>query len=67
MIVAMDYFTKWFEAEAMRGITTNDVKGFIWKNFFTWFGISQSIVFDNGPLFETPKLKDCLAEREIKA
>ncbi|XP_010681514.2 uncharacterized protein LOC104896463 [Beta vulgaris subsp. vulgaris] len=26
VVVAVDYFTKWVEAEAMRGITTNDVK-----------------------------------------
>ncbi|XP_010695333.1 uncharacterized protein LOC104907993 [Beta vulgaris subsp. vulgaris] len=29
VIVAVDYFTKWVEAEAKRGITTNDVKGFV--------------------------------------
>ncbi|XP_010692612.1 uncharacterized protein LOC104905700 [Beta vulgaris subsp. vulgaris] len=51
----------------MRGITTDDVKGFIWKNIITRFGMSQSIIFDNGPKFETPKLKDWLAEQEIKA
>ncbi|XP_048489920.1 uncharacterized protein LOC104899029 [Beta vulgaris subsp. vulgaris] len=28
IIVVVDYFTKWVEPEAMRGITTNDVKGF---------------------------------------
>ncbi|XP_048492977.1 uncharacterized protein LOC104903462 [Beta vulgaris subsp. vulgaris] len=27
VIVVVGYFTKWVEAEAMRGITTNDVKG----------------------------------------
>ena len=37
VIVAVDYFTKWVEAEAMRGITINDVKGFIWKIFITRF------------------------------
>ena len=65
--VVMDYFTKWVEAEAMRGITTNDVEGFIWKNIITRFGMPRSIVFDNGPQFETPTLKDWLAEQDIKA
>ncbi|KMT08060.1 hypothetical protein BVRB_6g144140 [Beta vulgaris subsp. vulgaris] len=67
VIVAVDYFTKWVEAEAMRGITTNDVKGFVWKNLSTRFGMPQSIVFDNGPQFETPKLRQWLADQGIKA
>ena len=66
VIVDVDYFTKWIEVEAMWGITTDDVKGFIWKNIITRFSMPQSIVFDNGPQFETPKLKDWLEEREIK-
>ncbi|XP_010689071.2 uncharacterized protein LOC104902851 [Beta vulgaris subsp. vulgaris] len=43
VIVAVDYFTKWVEAEAMRGITTNDVKGFVWKNLITRFGIKKKL------------------------
>lgn len=55
VIVAVDYFTKWDEAEAMRGRLHLE-------NIITRFGVPQSIVFDNGPQFETPKLKDWLAE-----
>ena len=58
VLVAVDYFTKWVEAEAMWRITTNDVKGLIWKNIITRFDMPQSIVFDNGPQIDTPKLKD---------
>ncbi|XP_010678230.1 uncharacterized protein LOC104893792 [Beta vulgaris subsp. vulgaris] len=65
--VAVDYFTKWVEAEAMREITTNDVKGFVWKNLITRFGMPQSIVFDNEPQFEAPKLREWLADQGIKA
>ncbi|XP_048503079.1 uncharacterized protein LOC125498829 [Beta vulgaris subsp. vulgaris] len=67
VIIAVDYFTKWVEAEAMRGLTTNDVKGFVWKNLITRFGMPQSIVFDNGAQFETPKLREWLADQGIKA
>ena len=35
-LVVVDYFTKWVEAGAMRGITTNDVKGFIWNHNKIW-------------------------------
>ena len=67
VIVVVDHFTKWVEAEAMRGITTNDVKRFVWKNLITRFGMPQSIVFDNGPQFETPKLQEWLADQGIQA
>ncbi|XP_048492226.1 uncharacterized protein LOC109135626 [Beta vulgaris subsp. vulgaris] len=51
----------------MRGITTNDVKGFVWKNLITRFGMPQSIVIDNGPQFETPKIRQWLADQVIRA
>ncbi|XP_056697831.1 uncharacterized protein [Spinacia oleracea] len=61
----VDYFTKWVEAEALKNIKTYDVKAFIWRNVITRFGVPQSIVFDNGPQFETPKLKEWLTEHGI--
>lgn len=65
IFVAVDYFTKWVKAEAVKGITTKDERNFIWKNVITRFGVPQSIVFDNGPQFETPKLKEWLADQGI--
>ncbi|VFQ94652.1 unnamed protein product [Cuscuta campestris] len=35
VIVAIDYFTKWIEAEALASITTQQCKKFIWKNIIT--------------------------------
>ncbi|KAM1857184.1 hypothetical protein ACFX14_007319 [Malus domestica] len=32
MIVATDYFTKWFEDEPMTTTTQTDIDRFIWKN-----------------------------------
>ncbi|XP_056695057.1 uncharacterized protein [Spinacia oleracea] len=58
VIVVIDYFTKWVEAEELMNIKTYDVKAFIWKNIITRFRVPQPIIFDNGPQFETPKLKD---------
>ncbi|XP_056691678.1 uncharacterized protein [Spinacia oleracea] len=65
VIVVVDYFTKWVEAEALKNIKTSDVRAFIWKNIMTRFGIPQAIVFDKGPQFETPKLKEWLADHGI--
>ena len=67
VLVAVDYFSKWVEAEALKSIKTNDVKGFIWKNLITRFGVPQSIVFDNGPQFETPILKLWLSDQGISS
>ena len=65
VLVAVDYFTKWVEAEAVRGIKTKDVISFIWKNIVTRFGVPMSMVFDNGLQFETPMLKKWLGDLGI--
>ena len=67
VLVAVDYFTKWVEAAPLKSITTSDVQGFIWKNLITRFGVPLSIVFDNGPQFETPRLKTWLSDQGIAA
>lgn len=51
MIVAIDYFTKWVEAEPMITTIQMDIECFIWKNIICRFGIPHSIVIDNGPQF----------------
>lgn len=51
----------------LKGITTKDVKSFIWKNLITRFGVPQSIVFDNDPQFETPILRTWLSDQGIRS
>ena len=48
IIVTMDYFTKWAEAEPLATITEKKVRNFIWHSIICRFGISRSLVFDNG-------------------
>ena len=48
VLVAVDYFTKWAEAEALANIRDVDVKKFMWKNIVTRFGVPNSLVSDNG-------------------
>ncbi|KAL2926963.1 Gag-Pol polyprotein [Bienertia sinuspersici] len=67
VFVIVDYFTKWLEADAVKGINTNVVILFIWKNVITQYGIPQSIVFDNGPQFETPHLKKWLFDQGVSS
>ncbi|RDX88963.1 Retrovirus-related Pol polyprotein, partial [Mucuna pruriens] len=51
LMVAMDYFTKWIEAEPMATITAERVKRFIWKKIVCRFGLPAEIVSDNGTQF----------------
>ena len=44
IIVAMDYFTKWVEAEAVANIRDVDAKKFIWKNIINIFGVPKTLI-----------------------
>ncbi|XP_022156070.1 uncharacterized protein K02A2.6-like [Momordica charantia] len=57
-VVAVDYFTKWAEAEALSTITEARVTSFIWTNVVCRFGIPNAIVTDNGKQFDNAKFKD---------
>ena len=52
-LVAVDYFTKWAEAEALANIRDMDVKKFVWKNIITRFGVPDSLISDNGLQFDS--------------
>ena len=51
-MVAVDYFTKWAETEALAIIRDVDVKKFVWKNIITRFGVPDSLISDNGLQFD---------------
>ena len=38
LLIAIDYFTKWVEAEPLARITDKNVQNFIWKNIVYRFG-----------------------------
>ena len=56
-VVAVDYFTKWSEAEPLAQITEQKTNGFIWKSIICRFGIPQAIVTDNMKQFDNPRFK----------
>ncbi|KAK8913989.1 hypothetical protein KSP39_PZI024103 [Platanthera zijinensis] len=51
IIMAIDYFTKWIEAEPLAKITEENAKQFVWKNIVCRFGIPAVIITDNGTQF----------------
>ena len=48
LLVAIDYFTKWAEVEALSTITKAKVRSFVWKNIVCRFKKPQTIISDNG-------------------
>ncbi|XP_073153270.1 uncharacterized protein [Henckelia pumila] len=57
LTVAVDYFTKWVEAEPLAKISEREVINFLWKNIVCRFGIPQTLVSDNGTQFFGAKIK----------
>ncbi|KAL5580612.1 hypothetical protein UlMin_013054 [Ulmus minor] len=55
--VAIDYYTKWVEAEPLQEITEARTTCFIWRNIICRFGIPHSLVSDNGTQFDSAGLK----------
>ena len=51
LLVAIDYFTKWVEVEALATIIETKVQNFVWKNIICRFGIPRTIISDNGRQF----------------
>ncbi|XP_042415305.1 uncharacterized protein LOC122004494 [Zingiber officinale] len=57
LLVAIDYFSKWVEAEALARITEDVVIQFLWKNILCRFGIPHKLVSDNGRQFQGQKIQ----------
>ena len=53
LVVAIEYFTKWIEAEAVAQITAHKIESFVWKNIVCRFGVPKRLVSDNGCLLYT--------------
>ena len=62
LLVAIDYFTKWVEVEALATITEAKVQNFVLKNIVCRFEIPSSIILDNGRQFDSQGFKSfCLS------
>ena len=66
LLVAIDYFTKWVEAEALATITKAKIRNFVWKNVICRFGIPMTIISDNGRQFDNQGFKDFCSNLGIK-
>jgi len=66
LVVAIEYFTKWIEAEPVAQITTHKIQHFVWKNIVCRFGIPKRLVSDNDTQFASQQLGKLCTELRIK-
>ena len=66
LLVAIDYFTKWVEVEALVTIIEAKVQNFVWKNIICRFGIPRTIISDNGQQFDSHGFRSFCANLGIK-
>ncbi|GMQ01405.1 hypothetical protein CsSME_00048056 [Camellia sinensis var. sinensis] len=52
ILVAINYFTKWVEAQSYAVLKASHVAKFIKNNIICWYGVSNEIISDNGSHFK---------------
>lgn len=63
--VAVNYFTKWVEAEPVGSITSKVLERFVWQNIITRFSVPNTIITDNGRQFTSKQLQNFCKEWHI--
>jgi hypothetical protein len=66
LVVAVDYFTKWAEAEAMVAITATNIISFLWRSVVCRFRIPHTFVTDNGTQFDSQQFRKWCSELRIR-
>ena len=66
LVVSIEYFTKWIEAEPVAQITAHKIQHFVWKNIVSHFGIPKRLVSDNGTQFASQQLGNLCIELGVK-
>ncbi|CAL1387108.1 unnamed protein product [Linum trigynum] len=65
LIVAIDYFTKWIEAEAIASLSTQKVEKFLWLNILCRFSLPHTLIMDQGTQFTSEDLQAYCAQYGI--
>ena len=65
-MIAVDYFTKWVEAEALASITPMKIKKFFYKNIICRYGTPHTIISDNGKKIDCNEFKEFCDKLQIK-
>ncbi|XP_075515587.1 uncharacterized protein LOC142550234 [Primulina tabacum] len=65
LLVAVDYFSKWVEAEPFAKITEQEVLKFLWKNIVCRFGVPKRLISDNGRQFQGKEMMSWCRKMKI--
>nr|XP_027122043.1 uncharacterized protein LOC113738985 [Coffea arabica] len=65
LVMAIDYFTKWVEAEPLVSISGKAIQKFFWKSIVCRFGIPHVLISDNGRQFAENPFRSWCAELGI--
>jgi hypothetical protein len=57
VVVEVEYFSKWIEANPLATITSATVQKFFWQNIVCRFGVPKAITIDNGTQFDAETFK----------
>ena len=66
VLMAVDYFTKWVEKEALANIWGVHVKTFVWRDIVMRFRVPDSLIFDNGLQFDSRAFHEFGSDLGIK-
>jgi len=66
LVVGIDYFTKWVEAETLATIMKKNIRSFVWKNIICRYGIPRVLVSNNGKQFDNSAFRYFCSELGIK-
>ena len=66
LVVGIDYFTKWVEAEPLATITEKSIRTFVWRNLICRYRIPRMLVSDNGKQFDNSAFRDFCSKVGIK-
>ena len=66
VVVAIDYFTKWVEAEVLATITEQKIQKFFWKAVVCRYEILKVLITDNRKQFDNLRFKGLCGELGIK-
>ena len=66
MVVGIDYFTNWVEAEALATITEKNIRSFVWRCIICRFGIPRVLVSNNGKQFDNDAFRDFCSQLGIR-
>ncbi|MCO5557604.1 hypothetical protein L7F22_011170 [Adiantum nelumboides] len=66
ILVAIDYMTKWVEAQSVSRVTERTVSKFVYSHICCRFGAPQEIISDHGPRFREGLLTRVCEEMNVK-